>query len=244
MLPLTSCDPDKGNGPISEKISKEEVQLALWNSTFKVVHHSESISEDGVTNYVYAIEPSDKSALSVKGEIVKITNVEFVFDEELLSTDFMAPYRTTFSISDNDVNHKLYARIYGQTCDENNTFIIFPIHEFEPNNYEITKEDVKMALLNTEFITSETTDHLLDGTVVKTMTITKSSSTPITVRGEVVNITKAELFVNDELVATDYVTDQSRIDIVLRFNITEAILTSELRLYGATNPENETYIIK
>ncbi|MDE6535124.1 MAG: hypothetical protein K2K82_03840 [Muribaculaceae bacterium] len=133
MLPLTSCDHDKKKEePKSNEITTKNVEKALEDAEFKKVFSEEKVLVDAV-NFYYEIAPSKPNSLKIKDEDVEITRIEFYFDDKLISTSYNEPYSVEskqIGLS-SSVNHKLVARIYGETNPKNAAHIDFDVASFD-----------------------------------------------------------------------------------------------------------------
>lgn len=128
MLPLTACDPD---------ITPAQVRNAIIKADFRPVTMSSAANHlDGTVDFECKLAPRNPEALKIEGEKVKITKVEFFFDDELISTDYDSPYECNFTMSGlSPEMHKWTAKIYGKTCDENETTASITISDYDLSDF-------------------------------------------------------------------------------------------------------------
>ncbi len=106
----------------------------------------------------------------------------------------------------------------------------------------ITKEDVRQALMEIEYVCHCSQSIDCDGSItnVYRIEIYKSS---LKVKGKDLKITKSEFYVDGELTETEY-SDNGNCNCGFIYKIEPSDMVKhkfETRVYGATCPENETY---
>lgn len=224
----------------SDGISKKEIQTAIIDSNFKILSHSLSYDIDGSSKYGFGFEFSNPDALVVNGKDVKLIKIEYFFDDAVIYTDRHPRIFSGVSceISNYNIAHKLYAHIHGLTCASNETYITFNIWEYTPEN--VTTEEVQVAMAAARFNTRKTSSVDEFGTTTYTFEI-EPIFQYLHVKGQMIYIKKAELYVNNILVDTKHNEEECP---SFRFNYSSDVNPSsfQVRVYGCTNSDNETYI--
>lgn len=142
LTTASSCVPDPVPNPDKvtnelQKVSKEDVQNALTKAEFK----ANPITKEGKetltsVSFYFEISASKPDLLKAGGESVKISKIDFFFDNELISTAYEEPYIVEGKRTDLSENkHKIYAQIYGYTSSENLTFITLSLEEYNLAEY-------------------------------------------------------------------------------------------------------------
>lgn len=104
---------------------------------------------------------------------------------------------------------------------------------------EITKEDVRQALLDANFVT-HSSEHMDEyGSIIQIVRIELFDS--LKVKGKDLKLTKAEFYVDNELFKTQYSEPDRVVNFFLVHSATDRHHKISARVYGATCPENEAY---
>lgn len=129
MLTASSCVPD----PVPDPITPTQVRNAIIKAEFRPVTMSSAANHlNGTVDFECELAPRYPEALKIDGEKVKITKVEFYFDNELISTDYDSPYECNFTMSGlSPEMHKWTANISGKTCDDNETYATITIKDHD-----------------------------------------------------------------------------------------------------------------
>lgn len=109
----------------------------------------------------------------------------------------------------------------------------------EPELEEISREEVKQALEAADFAVYSCSELYDDGSIGSTFCVELTNADSLSVKGKDIILTKAEFFVDNKLVETEY---NDSVPFIVAFSYASDNLHEyKLRIYGYTSPENETY---